>query len=175
MSFEAVRGRVLRHVLPDASGNMLVSVRLSDLRWLLETLEETADERQAARILVAEREIARKKVRAALRYLQLVFSDEDIDRGGRGGGRPMTLPPRAMAVARQVSEETGVPVKELLGRSVRVAVARSRQALYAALLAMPYGVNGHPSVCLIADWVGRDHSTVWYGIRRHWSRVEGRE
>jgi hypothetical protein len=65
-----------------------------------------------------------------------------------------------LPLADAVSTETGVPLRELLGRSHRASVSRARQVLFAAL-----ALEGL-STPEIGYLLARDHTTVLHGLRR---------
>ena len=65
-----------------------------------------------------------------------------------------------------VSAESGVHVRDLLGPYRARRISAVRFDLMARLRALDW--NGRaPSYPMIGRWIGRDHSTVIHGVRRH--------
>jgi len=73
----------------------------------------------------------------------------------------------AAQIVEAVAEEHGVTSDEIRGRGGRAHITRARQHAYAALYR-----TGRYSLGSIGDFIGgRDHSTVFYGLRRHAERM----
>lgn len=65
-------------------------------------------------------------------------------------------------IAREVAAKHLVPVKEMLGRSHKRPLVRARWEAYYRCRH-----EAHQSLGAIASLFGRDHTTVWYGLRRY--------
>lgn len=65
------------------------------------------------------------------------------------------------------ARRAGVSVDELRGRNVRNGLAAARQACWADLRA-----TTNISLARIGAYFdGRDHTTIWFGVRKHQERV----
>jgi chromosomal replication initiation ATPase DnaA len=73
--------------------------------------------------------------------------------------------PTLHAVAQAIAAEHALPVAALLGPSRLMHISHARQALYAALRARGL------SLPAIGRFMGRDHTTVLYGIQAHRDRL----
>ena len=74
--------------------------------------------------------------------------------------------PGMRALAAEVAERSGVPVKMILGRDRRRVVAHARQALMAAMIDAGYGYSqtGHR--------LGFHHTTVIHAVRKVRERAQ---
>jgi len=66
MSWEAVRHRLLQHVLPGLHGNALVTIRIADIKAVVELADHAAEADEA----MQERDVAHARIARALRILK---------------------------------------------------------------------------------------------------------
>jgi chromosomal replication initiator protein len=71
------------------------------------------------------------------------------------------LPPRILAVVREVADVRGVTMAEILGDRRHAQVARARMEAMARCRAL----DPAPSLPRIGVWFGRDHTTVLHACR----------
>jgi chromosomal replication initiation ATPase DnaA len=72
-----------------------------------------------------------------------------------------------LRVCEQVAVDTGVPVRELRGPSRKRGVIEAKQRAYAEC----YAAHEKISFPVVADFFGRDHSTIISGRRKHMERA----
>lgn len=83
-----------------------------------------------------------------------------------------TMPSRALAIFRAVAIEHGLPFASLFGPDSRRPYARARWSAWARII-VEIRINGEPpSLPQIGLWSNRDHTSVLYGLRRHFSGLE---
>ena len=82
------------------------------------------------------------------------------------------IPARAARIIARVAALHHLRVSELTGRDASRRCVIPRQHLYAELYDQRAGncSNGTYTLPQIGAWLGRDHSTVWHGIRAHEAR-----
>ena len=88
------------------------------------------------------------------------------------------IPPRVRSIIAQVAAKHGVTVEDILGPSVKRRCARPRfEAMYRVrnevwLRTWASSPKSPANYCRIADWFGRDHSTVMRAIMRHGELID---
>lgn len=97
-------------------------------------------------------------------YIQGRVPSENTAAGER---QQKSLPPRVWAILSEVAIERQVSVDEILGRSATQRVSSARgDAAYRLRSLTP-----RPSLPRIGRWLGRDHSSVFYAIKKHVERM----
>lgn len=78
----------------------------------------------------------------------------------------MIAPPVIVAIAREVAEQHGFTVDQLVGPSPRHDLARARFCAWNRIRTEVRFRGLPPSLPQIGKWFGRDHTSILHGLRR---------
>jgi hypothetical protein len=91
---------------------------------------------------------------------------------GAGTGDPRP-PGGLVGLLSSVAADHGLSIRDLESESRRGPVVRARQEFMWRARAIRWSDGGHRySLPMIGDFLGRDHTTVLHGVRRHQGRLE---